>query len=295
MRNAMLLIALCLPVAASAHLGLRILPVYELSSSDLPNIEDGTLEDWEAALPLGSFTHVDVEPAVGVQPLDPDDMAFRVFVAWHNASQRIYLGMEFLDDKLSASEIGPLGDGVSFFVDADHSGGQFDSFLDGEGRLDYSRNYRQAQAFSFYPYVYPGSEIQPGRYWTESPRVQVHGRTNGESPVHSVFESWIRPWDDFDPDTGEYVDSHLRPGGVIGIQMRVLDADETGSVSGQYNLATPTVSETITADGFTFSTNGFSDNFVDAELIPCFHGDCSRASATAVRPSSWARIKASFR
>ena len=39
---------------------------------------------------------------------------------------------------------------------------------------------------------------------------------------------------------------------------------------------------------------GTDNDVVDAELLPCFHGDCSGAS-TAVRADSWGRIKASFR
>ena len=38
------------------------------------------------------------------------------------------------------------------------------------------------------------------------------------------------------------------------------------------------------------------NNFVDGELIPCDTGDCGAPSrpVTAVEPSSWGRIKASF-
>ena len=83
-----------------AHLGDIIYPIYELPTADLPDLHDGTLEDWEAVLPNSSLTHndavsTDYETGRGV---DPADLSFRVFLAWHHASQQIYVAVERLDD-----------------------------------------------------------------------------------------------------------------------------------------------------------------------------------------------------
>ena len=69
------------------------------------------------------------------------------------------------------------------------------------------------------------------------------------------------------------------------------DLDEPGLVSGYYTLALPTTIEQVQEPRSTHSF--FSENFVDAELVPCYVGDCSGAT-TAVTSDSWARIKAAF-
>ena len=73
--------------AAYAHLGQVVYPIYELSTRDLPDLHDGSLEDWEAVLPSASLTHSDFVRDYG-RPVDPSSLAFRVFLAWHDASHR---------------------------------------------------------------------------------------------------------------------------------------------------------------------------------------------------------------
>ncbi len=47
---------------ASAHIGGLVFPIYELPTSDLPDLFDGTLEDWEDVLPGTSLDHNSFEP-----------------------------------------------------------------------------------------------------------------------------------------------------------------------------------------------------------------------------------------
>lgn len=57
--RALLIAASLGSTAAHAHLGDLVYPAFELPPGQLPNLHDGTLEDWEAALPHTSLTHGD--------------------------------------------------------------------------------------------------------------------------------------------------------------------------------------------------------------------------------------------
>ena len=48
--------------AASAHIGGLVFPIYEVPTGDLPDLRDGTLEDWEDVLPGTSLDHNSFEP-----------------------------------------------------------------------------------------------------------------------------------------------------------------------------------------------------------------------------------------
>ena len=81
-----------------AHLGDIIYPIYELPTSDLPDLHDGTLEDWEESVPGSSLDHTYFVPVGGDGIVDPEDLAVRFFLAWHYATGRIYVGAERIDD-----------------------------------------------------------------------------------------------------------------------------------------------------------------------------------------------------
>ena len=153
-------------VVADAHLGNTVYPIYEISSSDLPDIHDGSLEDWEAAVPDASLNHGDFQvQATPSDVIDQTDMAFRVFLGWHFSTQRIFGAVERLDNVLLIPETGgPPADLTTFYVDGDHSGGQFAQFDDGAGGIDYTKSYAQAQGLTMYPEVVLGVlYAQPGQ------------------------------------------------------------------------------------------------------------------------------------
>ena len=77
-----------------------VVDVFELPSSDLPDLNDGTLEDWEDVLPGASLDHNDFAP-LNVSDgagIDPGDLAYRAFMAWNSADQRVYFAIERVDD-----------------------------------------------------------------------------------------------------------------------------------------------------------------------------------------------------
>jgi hypothetical protein len=195
-------LAVSLATPAGAHQGPMVYPIYELPTADRPDLHDGTLEDWEAVLPGASLDHNDfvydgnLESAV-----DAEDLAFRVFLAWHGASQRIYMGIEVIDDVYLST-----GNGwTELMIDGDHSGGQvWFSEEDGYSREEVLRLYNsQAQNYLARPETIEGQPLRTAAFlaWTvELPWSDIGGFQHGEAPNLSVVELAITPWDDLDWD-----------------------------------------------------------------------------------------------
>ena len=287
------LLTVALAGTVGAHQGDIVYPIYELPTSDLPDLHDGTLEDWEEVLPGASLDHNDfIRDNSGIPgTVDPDDLAFRVFLAWHSASQRIYMAAERVDDVY-------MHEGASLKIDGDHSGGQY-WFFEAEGyshaeseRLWESR----AQTYNARPEGAGGllSAGGPERGWmVGAPWADAGAFQQGEGPSYSVVEFAITAWDDLDwhgPEVSKR--SVLEADRIVGFQIELFDMDVPMRSDGTYVLALSTVMF-MSEDG-SWGHDGFSDNFVDGELIPCYRGDCSGAT-TAVSQDSWGRIKASFR
>ena len=186
-------------------------------------------------------------------------------------------------------------------VDGDHSGGQYgfrgDAYSETERRR---RTYSQAQSYTAYPEnLQDGRLLTVGRQlltWiTRPPWAEYGGWQVGESPNLSAVEFFVTPWDGLvydDPVRSRR--SVLEPGRIIGFQLIAHDGDRPNFASGTYALAVPTVREHVSDGDFSYSHTMFAENFVDGELVPCHHADCSGAT-TAVKQDSWGRIKASFR
>ena len=77
----------------------RIYPVVELTDRDVAEIDvtDGSVEDWENIAGEPTLTPLDfAEPYGG--SYDPSDMDFRIWLGWHDATDRIFFAMERVDD-----------------------------------------------------------------------------------------------------------------------------------------------------------------------------------------------------
>ena len=304
------LLTVVLAEAAGAHLGDIVYPIYELPTSDLPDLHDGTLEDWDEVLPGASLdqNHFVAQvwgagghPTLG-PPIDPSDLAFRVFLAWHSASQRLYMAVERLDDYYRPPSLDfPHNDAsTQLRVDGDHSGGQY-AFFDGwDTDMEESKRFGWAQAQMYQ--VSPESIddrlllVMPWHAWaTFPPWADAGGFQQGELPNLAVVEFAVTAWDDLNWEGPEVSKrSVLEAGKIIGFQIVVQD-DDQGNDSANYTLAISTTEGGSSSGSFTHDS--FADNFVDGELIPCHRGDCGSASpgVSAVRMDSWGRIKASFR
>lgn len=286
---------------ASAHIGGLVFPIFEIPTSDLPDLRDGTLEDWEDVLPgvsldHNSFAPLNVSDGAGI---NPEDLAYRTFMAWHSAGSHLYVAIERVDDVyVNTYEGGDLTglwrfDSIEFMVDGDHTGGSYngaglgDDLTADETKLLSNFQAQQYVAIAESPdgrtLGYQGS----GQGWvTLPPYADAGGFSVGESPNTSVIEMMVTAWDELNwqgPELSRR--STLEAGRTIGFQFSIPDFDtEAGMYHGFHTLSGQP------------NTWREADNFVDGELVPCDVGDCGSAPVdTAVESDSWGRIKASLR
>lgn len=287
---------LCLLLAGPSwsHQADLVYPIFEVPSADIPNLHDGTLDDWEAVLPNASLTHNDLLQYGNLEgeSIDPENLAFRAFLAWNFSTQKLYIGTERLDDVYLTPDQGARGDGyIRIMIDGDHSGGQYWYFESNGHSESVFRNEtnRHAQVFEI-SHELDGYELDIFDFqeWIIQPPYADFGTFELEGlPYYSVAEVEFAPWDDINWESPEQSRrSSLRPGAFIGINLQVVDLDVPDRLSAWYTMALSTV--------VVDTHSGTADNLADGELIPCHVGDCSRG-VTAVSSDSWARIKSSLR
>ena len=102
---------------AGAHVGDRVIPIYEVPSSDIPAIDDFSLFEWENIVPEPSLESLDFS-SLQVGSPSSADLAVRVYLAWNMATQRLYLALERTDDIYINEYFG--GDAPNF-IGADHA------------------------------------------------------------------------------------------------------------------------------------------------------------------------------
>lgn len=292
-----LVIALCGVV--SAHIGTTIYPMYELPTSDLPDLRDGTLEDWEDVLPGASLDHNEFAPlnVADGSGINPADLAYRAFFAWNSAGNHVYGAIERVDDVyINTYEGGDLlglwrFDSIEFMIDGDHTGGAYNGFSADEysaEELKLLSNYQAQQwvAVAESPDGRTMGYQGNGQAWVSlPPYADAGGFSMGEAPNTSVIEFYLTPWDECNwqgPELSKR--SVLAAGRILGFQISVPDFDtEAGAYHGFHTLSGQP------------NTWRLAENFVDGELIGCDTGDCGSAAVpTAVKTDSWGRIKASF-
>ena len=112
----------------------RIYPIMQLTDRDVAEIDvtDGSVEDWEYIVGEPTLTPLDFAQTFG-DSYDPSDMDFRIWLGWHDATDRIFFAMERVDDVYvnefdredeNENEVMVFHDSsVEFAVDGDHSGG----------------------------------------------------------------------------------------------------------------------------------------------------------------------------
>ncbi len=85
---------------AEAQESERLYPFVELTDADLAQIDvtDGSIDEWVDLLGEPTLTALDFQAASWGASYDPADMDYRVWLAWHGATQRIYVAVERSDD-----------------------------------------------------------------------------------------------------------------------------------------------------------------------------------------------------
>ena len=174
----------------------------------------------------------------------PSDLDFRIWLAWHDATNRLYVAMERLDDVYENDYVrgDPLqGDmqwhdsGIGFWVDGDRSGGELmpqdTQGLPLSSWAVASLAIRSAQAYSAIAETHDGGPHVDSffalRDWLlRPPYCDGSGRRFSHAPVVTVLEFCVTPFDDLildDPESS--VVSDLYPGKTIGFTVLVTDRE----------------------------------------------------------------------
>ena len=282
----------------------RIYPIMQLTDRDVAEIDvtDGSVEDWENIVGEPTLTPLDfAEPYGG--SYDPSDMDFRIWLGWHDATDRIFFAMERVDD-VYVNEYDREDDfmgimifhdsSVSFAVDGDHSGGEL---FPGKYSEDWLQDFLEAQVFHALGEVFDGgSQVRlfphsshvSADWFSRPPFAHGGGAVVGGSPIFSVTEFYVTPFDRFEP-TGNPEDSDvsdLFAGKIIGFNIEVFDVDDQPGVETTHKLAVPPSYES-----YSHLVLMSADYFADGVLVT---PDGLASEDSAVETDSWARIKATF-
>ena len=120
------------------------------------------------------------------------------------------------------------------------------------------------------------------------------GSVAGENPVVWVTEFYVTPFDRLlrkEPEASVVSDLGARQ--IVGFRMTVGDFDEPGTHGSDSNFAGKPY---VLGDYFGMTANEYAvsegDLLMDGILLPA--NGIDSGGGTAVKPDSWARIKASF-
>ena len=285
---------------AHAHVGDQIYPFFELLDEDMDLIDltDGSVDDWLEVIGEPSLTASDFHFDNG--GYDPSDVDFRIWLAWNQSTSTLWIAMERFDDLYfnlyDGEETWKMyvwDSNIRFMVDGDHAGGGYDYPLGldcaectAEQILEDNRRAQQWMTIAEpagHLYHFGASE-----WAAREPYTATGGGVTGQTPAITVTELKVTPFDDLiynDEDASEA--SQLHPGKTIGFSILTTDNDDTQWEDGLGKR----ISMSLTG-----STRALrhADFFVDGLLIGAGEDPSLYDDVSAVEPSSWARIKASF-
>ena len=201
------------------------------------DLKDGSVEDWEEILGEPTLTPLDFFTSPSSQEYDPSSYDFRIRVAWHDATDHLFVAAEMVDDFHAVHEHrnNPLlfGDAsVTFFVDGDRSGG---GLWDPEGH-DAEKPYDIVQAQEYYAFArtygdHSNVALSEVSYFLadwmhREPYADGGGDVVDSQPIHAVVEFYVTPFDRFIWDDPEQsVISDLYVDKIIGFAFGMGDTD----------------------------------------------------------------------
>ena len=124
-----------LSAQAEAHNGDRVYPIAYLSDEMLEKIDlkDGLVEEWQELVGEPAMTLLDFTDSFGNMELDPLDLDFRIWLAWHDDPARFYVAFVASDDVYQnthdyastdfANTSILVQDSIALAIDGDHGGG----------------------------------------------------------------------------------------------------------------------------------------------------------------------------
>ena len=288
---------------ARAQLSDRVIPIPEITEEAVARIDlqDGTVAEWWDILGEPALTITDFEKTTGGAggdlAYDPSDLDFVMWLGWRQLTNHLYVAVTATDDRY-VNEFGAdvehgdqefAWDIFAIAIDGDHSGGQWvdPAWWDSDDSYKTLFNVH-VQEYVGMAQSHTGRNLvleithQFSEWMTSPPYGEGGGGLFGENPLVAVIEFYVTAFDHLDwesPDNSEV--SQLFPGKIIGLRPIVVDRDGGITESAFYEAAAPIGSEMWT----------FAESFLDAVLIGA---DGTGGGGTAVKPDSWARIKASL-
>lgn len=302
------LLGLSLAVPCLGHQG-GLYPIHELTDDQvaLLDLHDGSTGDWLALVGEPSVTLSDFVSHGRATSTGREDLDFRIWLAWHDATDRVFAAVERADDAYTNKYAwgGPcdfmmeyMDSGIGIAIDADHSGGVYSFSNRGYEDLGNERFVRDlqqtaqaymaiAQTFDSSPKLRSGTiDSQFGHWWyVQQPWADAGGTRFGEQPTITVTELYVTAFNSLDPyDAGVAQIADLRPNRVIGFSLRLADRDlgpwaPPCGAEAVYILPQDDLGRT-------------AETMVDGLLQPA----SSRATGEQVTAEgrSWARIKLAF-
>ena len=293
----------------------RVYPFIELTDADLELIDlhDGSVNDWLDVLGDPVLTGLDFAALSNAEPYDPLDMDFRIWLAWHAATNRIYIAMERVDDLYfnefnrtdfwgkymaydSSLELWMDGDGGRDprTVARNQSGtvwGSSEHYLlierDSQHYHAIAETYDEGpQVQMFYMADLNTSKSGHGEWYLHPPYAEGGGGRFGEQPVVTTTEFYMTPFDRFVwTDPAESQVSELSVGKNINFTIVVRDYEGQPKDDFPFlwtthlRLASWGSGPEFWSDGLLLGTDG---------AIP------EEPEDTAVESVTWGRIKATF-
>ena len=298
-----LLMGLAIP--AGSHSGDRVFPIPELTDEMLEEIrlDDGSVDEWYDLVGEPTMTLLDFHDPYANRLPDPSNLDFRIWLAWHDDPDRLYVAFVSSDDEYSNSHDFDASfrllehDSIALVVDGDHGGGHGGVDITTSSE-DWGDFHGEAQLYEAVARTVTGVPTlnapdilrQTGGFsWTVFPPYgDGGGGVAGENPTISVIELYVTPydhWEGWDSGPQETAFSDLAAGQAIGFAIMVYDWDEK---PGSWEYFTSIRTE----DSYVDIVDLRADVFLDGLLLPAQPTDSEER--TAVESVSWGRIKASL-
>lgn len=308
-------LVLLLAASAGAHMGERTWPIHELTDEMLAKVQlDGSTEEWYDLVGEPSMTPEDFR-TYDNREFDPSDLDFRIWLAWHDATDRLYLAFSGSDDVYNddnGKSWPPFKDSLLLCIDGDHSGltgyqladepdirgrevwwesQQYLARASLDGGTPVLEGYFSSLRIDFD--LWEASYEVNGDHWMFSPPYgDLGGGVQGEEPTTSAIELYITPYDselgaDSYDNPEEVASSDLKAGEVIGFALIVFDWDSDEWKDPWQPEAIPPSSDPVREILFLYR----ADVYLDGLLLPAGSGD---SPETAIESTAWGRIKAAL-
>ncbi len=205
----------------------RLYPFAELTDEMRARIDlkDGSTEDWLEVLGEPTFTPLDFL-TFPPDSYDPSSLDFRIWVAWHDATNHLFVAAESVDDihvsmdeDWESNPLPSVDASVWFYVDGDRSGG---AIFDDNFSQEVPRDMVQAQLYSAFAKTYTNESnvtlVNISAPWVRNvPYADGGGLIIESQPVFSVVEFYVTPFDRMIWDDPEQsIVSDLFSGKTIG-------------------------------------------------------------------------------